>query len=214
MKYLGKHLKKVGGVALAILLLCTLLVSLRVPILTGMADFLIVNDTPLTKVDLIFVLNGDINTRPFFASDLYLQGLAPRVAIARSEKLPTEVMGLVDNSTDIAVNVMKSRGVPAENISVLNILGPVTSTFDEALALRQYVENNEIHSIILVTSAFHSRRARWVLEKELAGLPLTLQVAAAPHLAFSASNWWQSEEGLIYLNNEYVKLIYYWLKYR
>jgi len=206
-------LKKAGIVLLSIVLVCLLAYSLRAPILTGLANYLISVDTPLEKADMIFVLNGDYDTRPFYSSDLYLQGLAPIVAIAQTESSPAELLGLVNNPTDIAVEVMKLRGVPAEKLLVLNGNGPVTSTFDEARTLREYIEANNIGSVIMVTSAFHTRRSRWIFERELAGVQVKLEVAAAPYTNFDASNWWQYEEGLINLNNEYIKLIFYKIKY-
>jgi len=178
-----------------------------------MADLLVVND-PLQPADMIFVLNGDYNTRPFRASELYQQGLAPIIVIAQSEMLPAEKLGLAPNDTDVSINVMKKLGVPPEKIVVLPTEGGVTSTFDEANALRQYIEFHNIHSLILLTSAFHTRRAKWIFDRELAGLPVRLEVAAVPSYGFDESNWWQSEDGLITLNNEYIKLAYYFLKYR
>jgi len=206
--------KKAGIILLAILLVCLLAYGLRVPILTGLANYLVNTDTPLQKADLIFVLNGDYNTRPFTASDLYKQGFAPLVAIAQAQSSPAQLLGLVDNPTDIAVEVMKLRGVPSDRLLVLKDIDPVTSTFDEARALRGYIETHKLNSVILVTSAFHTRRSRWIFERELAGVPVRLLVTAAPHSGFDASNWWQSEEGLIFLNNEYIKLIFYKIKYR
>jgi len=205
--------KKTGIALLVIVLICLLAYSLHTPLLTGLANYLISTDVPLEKADMIFVLNGDYDTRPFYSSDLYEQGLAPIVAIAQTESSPSELLGLVDNPTDIAVEVMKLRGVPAEKLLVLNNSGPVTSTFDEARTLRQYVETHNIRSVIMVTSAFHTRRSRWIFERELAGVQVKLEVAAAPYINFDASNWWQYEEGLINLNNEYIKLIFYKIKY-
>jgi uncharacterized SAM-binding protein YcdF (DUF218 family) len=205
--------KKTGIVLLVIVLICLLAYSLRTPLLTGLANYLISTDVPLEKADMIFVLNGDYDTRPFYSSDLYEQGLAPIVAIAQTESSPSELLGLVDNPTDIAVEVMKLRGVPAEKLVVLNNSGPVTSTFDEARTLRQYVETHNIRSVIMVTSAFHTRRSRWIFERELAGVQVKLEVAGAPYINFDASNWWQYENGLINLNNEYIKLIFYKIKY-
>jgi len=207
-------LKKTGILLLVFVLLCALVYSLRVTLLSGLANYLISTDTPLQKADLIFVLNGDYETRPFYSSEMYRQGLAPLVAIAQTESSPAERLGLVDNPTDIAVEVMQLRGVPADKILVLNTSGPVTSTFDEARTLRQYVEANDIHSVIMVTSAFHTRRARWIFEKELAGVQVELEVAGAPYPSYDAGNWWQDENGLINLNNEYIKLIFYLIKYR
>jgi len=209
-----KHLQRNILAASAVLLLLAFLVyALRSQILTGAADLLVVND-PLQPADIIFVLNGDYNTRPFRASELYQQGLAPLIVIAQAEILPAEKLGLAPNETDVAIGVMKKLGVPPEKIVVLPVDGGTTSTFDEAIALRQYIEANEVHSLILLTSAFHTRRAKWIFDRELAGLPVRLEVAAVPSYGFDEGNWWQSEDGLIALNNEYIKLFYYFVKYR
>jgi uncharacterized SAM-binding protein YcdF (DUF218 family) len=197
----------------ALLLLVVFAYAFRTSILTGVADYLVVSDR-LQPADIIFLLNSEVNTRPFYASDLYKQGLAPVIIIARSEDSPTVDLGLVPNDTDIDVGVMEKLGVPADKIIVLPVSGGVTSTFDEATALRRYIEVNDIHTVILVTSAFHTRRAKWIFDRELSGLPLTLEMAAAPYHGFNATNWWKSESGLITLNNEYVKLVYYFFKYR
>lgn len=209
-----RRLVKAGVCVLALLLVCLLAYALRAPLLSGLAQPLIATDSPLQKADLIFVLNGDYNTRPFYASDLYRQGLAPLVLIAQAESSPAELLGLEDNPTQIAVRVMEIKGIPSESVIILKENGPVTSTFDEARALRTYVETHQVHSIILLTSEFHTRRARWVFERELRGLQVRLEVAGAPHIGFDAGNWWQNENGLIYVNNEYIKLFFYWIKYR
>ncbi len=184
----------------------------RVQLLTRAADFLVVDDAPLRPAEMLFVLNGDYNTRPFRAAELYRQGLAPAVVIAQSANQPVQSLGLLQNETSIAVAAMEKLGIPSEKVVVLP--GGVTSTYDEALALRRYVQENDIHTVILVTSAFHTRRARWIITKELAGLGVTLQVSPVPYGGFDAANWWKSEDGLVTVNNEYVKLLYYYWKYR
>ena len=209
-----KHtLRNILAAGFLLLLLIILAFAFRSQILTGIADYLIIDDT-LQPADAIFLLNSDVNTRPFRAVELYEQGLAPVVAIARAENTPVVDLGLVPNDTDVSVGVMEKLGIPAEKIIVLPVPGGVTSTFDEAAALRQYVETNQVHRIILVTSAFHTRRARWIFEKTLAGLPVTLEMVAVPYAHFDQTNWWKNEAGLITLNNEYIKLVYYLFKYR
>ena len=200
-----------GG--LAVILLLSLLTFLHRPILTGAADVLIVSDVP-HPADIIFLLNGDFNTRPVRAAELYKQGLAPRVLIARAESGTAVKLGMIPNETDISVGVMKRLGVPAEAITILPVPGGVTSTFDEARVLRDYVEENQVSRIILVTSEFHSRRAKWIFERELTGLHLSLEMAAVPYSTFDRTNWWTNENGLITLNNEYIKFIFYYVKYR
>jgi uncharacterized SAM-binding protein YcdF (DUF218 family) len=208
-----KHtLRNILAAAAVLLLLVILAFAFRSQILTGIADYLIVNDK-LQPADAIVLLNSDVNTRPFRASELYQQGLAPVVVIARSENTPIVNLGLVPNDTDISVAVMKKLGVPAEKIIVLPFAGGVTSTFDEAAAIRQYVVAHQAYRIILVTSSFHTRRARWIFETTLAGLPVNLQMVAVPYAGFDQTNWWKNETGLITLNNEYIKLFYYLFKY-
>ena len=206
-------LRTILASAAVLLLLVFLAFTFRSQILTGVADYLIVSD-PLQPADVIVLLNSEVNTRPFRASALYQQGLAPVIVIARSESTPTVAMGLVPNDTDISVAVMEKQGVPAGKIVILPFPGGVTSTFDEASAVRQYVVAHQAYRIILVTSAFHTRRARWIFEKILAGLPVRLEMAAVPYAGFDQTNWWKNETGLITLNNEYIKWVYYLFKYR
>ncbi len=199
-----------GGV---ILLLVILVIVFRASLLTAVADGLIVNDDP-QPADIIFLLNGDFNTRPFRASELYKQGLAPIIVIARSEDSPAVTMGLIPNETDISVGMLERTGVPPDKIVILPFSGGVTSTFDEAEALHGYIDSVHISRVMLVTSEFHTRRAKWIFERELSGLPVTLEMVAVPYSTFDRASWWKNESGLITLNNEYIKLVYYYFKYR
>ena len=184
----------------------------RFQILTGLADFLTVEDK-LQPADVIFVLNGDVHTRPFRAAELFKQGLAPQIAIAKEEDMPDVELGISPNGTDVAIGIMKKLGVPDENIVVLAPDEDATSTRDEAKTLRDYVDENDIRRVILVTSAFHTRRAQWIFEKELSGSGAILEVAAAPHWKFDETNWWTREKGLITFFEEYLKLLYYFAVY-
>ncbi len=188
--------------------------AFRTSLLKGAAEYLIVNTRPLEPADLIFLLNGDYNTRPFQAGELYLRGLAPRIAVARIRSTPAEEMGLVQNETDISVQIMEKLGVPSDKILLLPFGDGVSSTFDEAVALHTYVRASGVQRVIIVTSAFHTRRTRWIVEKELAGSGVEIEMSPVPYGTFDVSNWWKSEDGLIALNNEYVKLFYYYWKYR
>jgi uncharacterized SAM-binding protein YcdF (DUF218 family) len=207
-----RWLKALLLAGITLLLTGLLVYPFRFQILTGLADFLTVDDQ-LQPADVIFVLNGDVYTRPFHTAELFKQGLAPQIAIAKEEDLPDVELGISPNGTDVAVSIMKELGVLDENIIVLHINGGVTSTRDEAKTLRDYVDENHIKRVILVTSAFHTRRAKWISEKELTGSGVTLQVAAAPHWKFDETNWWTREKGLITFFEEYLKLFYYFAVY-
>ncbi len=210
----GRNCLLTCSIAAAVVIIVPLLAYIfGTLILTAAGRALIVNDHP-ERADMLFVLNGDVNTRPIHTVELYQQGLAPVVGIAQVESHTAEEMGLLPNETDVAIQEMVKLGIPQDSIIVIPSDGPVTSTYDEAVALRQYVEANDIHSVIIVTSAFHTRRASWVIKRELKGLDVTVSMAATPDEDFDATNWWKSEQGLVTVNNEYVKLIYYFWKYR
>jgi uncharacterized SAM-binding protein YcdF (DUF218 family) len=181
----------------------------RAPVLTGAARCLRVEDS-LVKADCILVLSGDPATRVPAAAQLFHDGWAPSILLTHPE-LPREVrFPFVPLQADVAQNILQYLDVPKEVISILP--GEATSTYDEAVSLRRYVNSNpEIKRIILVTTAFHTRRARWICRKALKGVNVRLLACPAEHGAFHEQNWWQNERGLIEYFNEYVKgMLYLW----
>lgn len=210
MIWSNKHraLRRLPFAFFTALLLSLLLYVFRFQILVGMASFLIVNDT-LIPADIIFVLNGDVDMRPFHAAKLYNEGLAPKILIAKEENTPAVEIGLYPNGTDVAVGVMKKLGVSDSDIVVLRVPNGVTSTLDEARALRRYMQDHDVRSVIIVTTAFHGRRTKWIFSRELRGLPVEIRIATAAHWNFDESNWWTNEQGLLTCINEYLKLLHY-----
>jgi len=186
---------------------------LRVPILTGVCNFLIVQDT-LEPSDMIFVLNGDIATRAYQVAKLVNQGISDKVVIVRAVDSLAVDAGLQPNVTDMSVLMMKRAGIPEAKIVQLPFPKGVTSTFDEARALHAYVQKNSVKRVVVVTSAIHTRRARWIITKELAGTPPKIMMSPAPDPRYTPRNWWRQEDGFIGCQNEYLKLAYYLVKYR
>jgi Uncharacterized conserved protein len=185
----------------------------RVPILTALGNFLVIQDR-LEPSDIIFVLNGDVATRLFQAAKLWKQGLAPKVVIVRAENSLAVNMDLAMNVTDTSIAVMKKAGIPEPVIVQLPVPNGVTSTFDESRALRSYAQQNSLRQIIVVTSAIHTRRARWIIHRELSGLAVKIMMTPFFDPRYTSSNWWRQEDGLIGYQNEYIKLFYYLFKYR
>ena len=205
-------LKIILIVILVILALSTTAYLLRVPLMTTMARLLIIDD-PLQPAEIIYILNGEVNTRPFHAARLFEQDLAPQIVIPREEDGPASEVGLYPNGTDVSVNILQEEGVSEENIIVVEVEGGVTSTYDEAIILRNYIEANNIQSVIVVTSSFHTRRSQWIFQKVLTDANIQFQMSAAPQWKFDETDWWQEEMGMVMLANEYLKFAYYLAKY-
>lgn len=177
------------------------------------AGALLVDSDPAQRVDLILLLNGDLDTRPAAAARLWKQGLAPRIAIARSESSRAVQMGLVPNVTDLALEMLQREGVPREAIDEVPFPGGVTSTRDEAMAVRAWLREHPARSMLIVTNAIHTRRARWIFDRELRGAGIRILFWAVPDRRYRVERWWDNEHGFLGVYNEYLKLVYYRLRY-
>lgn len=181
--------------------------------LLALAGTLLVDADPTARADVIFLLNGDLDTRPAAAAELWKKGLAPAVAIARSESSRAVEMGLVPNVTDLAVAMLEKLGVPRESIIEIPFPGGVTSTRDEALALRQWLAARPARSVLIVTNAIHTRRARRIFEKALNPGGVRLMMYGVADRRYRIERWWENEHGFLGVYNEYLKLVYYWARY-
>lgn len=199
-------------VLLIVLLAAIAAFLLRTTLLTGLARFLIIDD-PLSPADIVVLLTGDTTTRPFRAAELIRKGVAPVVVICRAESSAPVQWGLFPNATDVNVGMLKKIGVADSKIIVLERPGGVTSTFDEAETVRDYVRRNKTSSMIIVSSALHTRRARWVFRKVLQGEGVAIRMSPVHHHRFSDTNWWTQEDGLLYCPSEYAKFLLYLWKY-
>ena len=182
----------------------------RAPLLSGIANAWIVHD-PLSQADAIVVLGGGVQTRPFEAARLFRDGYAPRVLVASPERKPTDEMGLTAGDTEITRQILLKRGVPDSAIVVFG--NEVSSTHEEALALRNWLAQTGAKKIIIVSDPFHTRRVRWLFRKELATTGAQILTGVAAPLKYTVSNWWQTEQGLIEFQNELIKYAYYRVRY-
>jgi uncharacterized SAM-binding protein YcdF (DUF218 family) len=189
-----------------------LLYGFRLSILTGIFNFLVIRDR-LVPADVIFVLNGDTTVRPGLAANLFQQGLAPKVVIARAADSPAVLLGAYPNVTDSNLIALRKLGIPEARIEELRPDHGVTSTYEEAQALLAYTKKNPVTKVIVVTSELHSRRARFIARTVLGNPAVQVMMAPVPDLKYGAGNWWKLEDGIIGCQNEYIKLVFYYFKY-
>jgi uncharacterized SAM-binding protein YcdF (DUF218 family) len=109
---------------------------------------------------------------------------------------------------------LRRAGVPAERIEVLPRV--VNGTHDEAVLLREYAAAKGLRSLLVVTSAYHSRRALWTLRRvfERSGVAVGLSAPPPDGATPSPATWWLSARGWREVAGEYLKFIYYRLHYR
>ena len=113
-----------------------------------------------------------------------------------------------------AMDELKRQGVPAESIEV--VPGRVSSTYDEALQVRRYSAERGFRSILIVTTGYQSRRARWAFTKVFrdTGITIGLDPVQPGQEAPRSTIWWSEPLGWELVPGEYLKMIYYKIHYR
>lgn len=108
---------------------------------------------------------------------------------------------------------LQASGVPLGRMDVLPDI--VNSTYDEAVLLRRYAERTGVTSLLLVTSPYHGRRARWTYDRVFAGSDVRVHVCAVATSrdAPGAATWWLSARGWREVSREYLKFSGYLVRY-
>jgi uncharacterized SAM-binding protein YcdF (DUF218 family) len=175
----------------------------------GLAAFLIAEDE-ITQADAIFVLGGNNYDRSLKALDLHHSQLAP-VIYTLGENVSNDLMILGHEIPDalLSQEFLMDYGLQVNEVVPL-VKG--TSTAEESEAILQVCLQNKYKKIIVVSDKFHLRRISYVFKQKFAQQDIHVMLAGAPNSNYREEAWWQYESGLIMLNNEYIKLVYYVLK--
>ena len=150
-----------GGIISTLVALVFLVVLLggiylaRHPLLRFIGEGLVVED-PLEKSDAIIVLSDDnfYADRATRAAELFRQDLAPVVVASGIRLRPNAGMA------ELMTHDLIERGVPKERI--LPFPQDADSTREQAEALRKLVQEKRWKSVIVVTSNYHTRRAKYI----------------------------------------------------
>jgi uncharacterized SAM-binding protein YcdF (DUF218 family) len=168
--------------------------------------------------DALVVLAGSstYRERTQRAAQLFKDGRASRILLTNDNLKSgwSEALGRNPLFVERAIEELRLRGVPMENIEVLP--GSVTSTYDEAVRVRHYAAERGLHSILVVTSGYQSRRARWTFSKVFQGSDTTIGIEPVMpgQDAPSSRTWWSHRLGWELVPGEYLKMIYYRIHYR
>jgi uncharacterized SAM-binding protein YcdF (DUF218 family) len=197
------------------LIVLTFSLFLWFPLAWGIARFLIVK-SPLQEADAIVVLSGSAayKERTRHAAAVFNAGRAPRIILTNDHQKGGWSTTAQDNPYyfEMEQEELVHCGVPRERIIVLK--EPVDGTYEETILLRRYVESEKIQSILVVTSAYHSRRAWWTLRRVFNGSSVSvgLEPVDTGFQTPRPSTWWFHLRGWKAVPTEYVKLIYYWFR--
>jgi uncharacterized SAM-binding protein YcdF (DUF218 family) len=176
-----------------------LLYLARHPLMRMAGHFWVVDDNPVAS-DAIVVLGddnyqGDRATR---AADLLKAGWAPRVIASGRYLRPYASVAELEERDLIA------RGVP--ETAVVRFAHYGEDTRGEAAAVAQFITSKGWKRIIVVTSNYHTRRARYICERSFP--PGTaLRVVAARDSDFDPDSWWAHGRSVKIVAHELVGMM-------
>jgi len=185
-------------------------------ILEKLGYFLIYEQSP-QKADLIVVLNGRDTERSLASVDLYNQGYANLIIMARLVKQPgsEEFWKRVGNNFNEKIffqKAIEAMGIPEYAFKLIG--NGVASTYDEAMSTKDYLQKNGHKSILLVTSKWHSKRAYLAFRSVLKNDGIKIVIQPSKYDAFRPDAWWKNRNDAELVFDEYVRLIYYILTSR
>jgi uncharacterized SAM-binding protein YcdF (DUF218 family) len=162
-------------------------------LLRSAAELWVISD-PLGPADAVAVFGGGVADRPFAAAQYYREGLVTKILIDEPD----------------SKSVLLKLGTPENAIETFG--HTLRNTHEEALALRAWMEQHNLHSIIVPTEIFSTRRVRWMLRR---ALPTEFQtcVIALDAADYRRDDWSRWTQGITAFKNEVVKYFYYRLRY-
>jgi uncharacterized SAM-binding protein YcdF (DUF218 family) len=171
----------------------------RHPLMRVAGNFWVVDDGPVAS-DAIVILGddnyeGDRATR---AAEVLKAGWAPRIVASGRYLRPYASVAQLEQHD------LLDRGVPAS--AIVPFPNRATNTREEGEAIGQFISAHGWKRILVVTSNYHSRRARYILARVLpAGTEV--RMLAARDTNYDPDNWWRTRRGVKIFFHECVGIV-------
>jgi uncharacterized SAM-binding protein YcdF (DUF218 family) len=181
---------------LLIVSVCLLTAYFLTPVfLNKMAEGLIREDG-LAKADVIVALGGDNRcNREKRAAELWRQGWADNVVVSGI----SYAWGF--HTGEAARRYVMSLGVPGEKISMIS---ETLNTRAEARALDDLMRERGWNSAIIVTAAFHSRRATYTIENAAPGRRFYSAPVPTGSPEWAPRAWWSRRDDVYLTVREFA----------
>jgi uncharacterized SAM-binding protein YcdF (DUF218 family) len=178
--------------ALIAILLSILILS------TTSGRFLVLND--LEHADVIVVLAGETDRRPARGLQLLSQNYAPRMLL----DVPVSDVVYDRSLIEIAKSYV-AKAPQSSSIEICPVVG--LSTKGETQDVARCLSHTAVRRILLVTSDYHTRRARSIFQHQLKGYQFFVTPASNPQ-QFGAS-WWQHRQWAKMNFDEWLRLMWW-----
>ena len=183
-----------------------------------LAEILVV-EKHLERADAILVLSGSAAyiERTQKAATLFREGSAPKIFLTNDGLRGS--WSQKDQRNPYFVEYARweliRQGVPEQSIEILPAV--VKGTNDEANLLANVSIERNLKSLMLITSAHHSKRTLWTFKRAVERNNLLINICikspSSRQQTFTSFTWWFSMKGWKTVGAEYAKIVYYWLIY-
>jgi uncharacterized SAM-binding protein YcdF (DUF218 family) len=184
---------------LVLVVMCAVLYWARHPILRFAAESWVI-DAPAAHADALLLL-GDDNfyaDRATHAAELIRHGVASLVVASGRRLRPGAAIA------DLQEHDLIERGVPKDKI--IRFSHDADSTLEEAGALARLCSERHLRSVIVVTSNYHARRARYIFNKVFPPA-IAVSVAGAHDGDFDPEHWWEKRKAQELFFHEIVGML-------
>jgi len=179
---------------------------------------MIVADEKASPADAVVVLSTGIEYYPRLiqAADLYRQGLAENIVINGDRKTDTlrdlERKGFKPCCPWYAdsVSILALLGVPEDKIIRISN-EDAYDTVSEADAVGRELIKRKWTAVIITTSKYHTRRAKFIWQKMYKNR-ITIFMVSAKTDPYDPDNWWKDGRQIRWVLAEYGAWLYYWWK--
>jgi len=175
----------------------------------------LVVDDPSATADVAIVLTTGVDYLPRLlqAAQLYRDKRVKKVMINGNRKTDAirqlEKQGFIPACkwSENSLRILEMHGVPRQQVWAVSAEN-VFDTVSEAQTIKPFLINNGVSSVIITTSKFHSRRARYVWRKVM-GTEEGIYTSAATDDPFDLDRWWQHGRQVKQVMGEYGGMAYY-----
>jgi len=193
--------RKLRILALLLVVLIALGLVFEQRILGAIGSYLIDAESPV-KADIAVVLAGDgRGNRILKAGELVKQGFVSSALVSG----PDGNFGF--SECDLAIPFAVKAGYPESYF--VHFENTARSTYDEARVVVEELHRLGVHSVLVVTSDYHTRRAGRMYRNAAPDLRITM--VAAPDTYFTQDGWWHNREGQKTALYEWMKTVAVWV---
>jgi uncharacterized SAM-binding protein YcdF (DUF218 family) len=174
-----------------------------------LGTWLVVQD-PLTPAEVIVVLSGHMPERALEAARLYAEKAAPQVWVTQPDGPGEELAAM--HIPFVGEDFYSQRVLMAKNVPVLSIQilpDPAANTQQEVEAIGRMARKSNVHTVIIVTSAPHTRRVKTIWKRLIGDSP-QLIVRHSIDDSFNATRWWQNTQDALDVVREWLGLANAW----